>query len=360
MRTIQLIDSLQAGGAEKMAVSIANALSQRGIDSHLVVTRLEGPLKNQVDSKVDYLFLQRKYLIDVVAFVRLYRYIAHHKINIIHAHATSWFIAVIMKLGTPSVKIIWHDHYGKSEQLQQRNNIYLKWGSHFFSAIIVVNQKLLNWSRKTLNYSKSYYIPNFVKNGESLKLEKLPQLRGMNGKRIICLANLRPQKDFINLLKAFKIVQTEFPNWSLHIVGAIGVQAYYDSLVQFIYQNQLEGAVFFYKSVSEGSSVLNQANIGVLSSRSEGLPLALLEYGIAKLAVVVTKVGECEAVVENGVNGFVVPPQQEEELAEKMKLLFKEEALRKNFGNLLFQKVQENYSEEIIINQLLTLYQELD
>ena len=60
MRIIQLIDSLEAGGAERMAVSYANALAQEIEFSALVATRKEGPLLNQIESNVPYLFLNKK------------------------------------------------------------------------------------------------------------------------------------------------------------------------------------------------------------------------------------------------------------------------------------------------------------
>jgi hypothetical protein len=61
MRILQLIDSLEAGGAERM-VNYANALTQQIECSGLVCTRKEGALKNQLDSKVAYLFLDKNTL----------------------------------------------------------------------------------------------------------------------------------------------------------------------------------------------------------------------------------------------------------------------------------------------------------
>ena len=54
MRIIQIIDSLEAGGAERMAVNYANALAHTIEFSGLVATRKEGLLLNQIDSTVSY------------------------------------------------------------------------------------------------------------------------------------------------------------------------------------------------------------------------------------------------------------------------------------------------------------------
>ena len=64
MRVLQIIDSLEAGGAERMAVSYANVLVDVIGFSALVATRKEGALLEQMDSKVTYLFLNKKSKLD--------------------------------------------------------------------------------------------------------------------------------------------------------------------------------------------------------------------------------------------------------------------------------------------------------
>ena len=115
MRIVQIIDSLEAGGAERMSVIYANGLSKKIAFSGLIATRKEGLLLGQIDKSVNYLFLNKKRKIDFQAVFRLRAYIKKNKINFIHAHSSSFFIAVLVKLTFPKVKIIWHDHYGISQ-----------------------------------------------------------------------------------------------------------------------------------------------------------------------------------------------------------------------------------------------------
>ena len=61
MRVLQLIDSLDAGGAERMAVTIANSLAETGVASYLCSTRHEGLLKASLLPSVNYFFLQNKH-----------------------------------------------------------------------------------------------------------------------------------------------------------------------------------------------------------------------------------------------------------------------------------------------------------
>src|SRR5690606_12607902 len=109
MRILQLIDSLDAGGAERMAVNYANVLSELISYSALVTTRKEGALRAQLSDKVGYLFLNRKGKIGIRAVLKLRKFIKQHKVDVIHAHSTSFFVAVMVKLLYPKVKIVWHD-----------------------------------------------------------------------------------------------------------------------------------------------------------------------------------------------------------------------------------------------------------
>ena len=74
MRIVQIIDSLEVGGAEKMAINYANALSKRIAFTGLVSTRAEGHLKSQLSDSVSYLFLINKKTLDFSDAFRLKKY----------------------------------------------------------------------------------------------------------------------------------------------------------------------------------------------------------------------------------------------------------------------------------------------
>ena len=82
-------------------------------------------------------------------------------------------------------------------------------------------------------------------------LLKTTILHGELNKRIVCLANLRPDKDHINLLKAFKIIYIIHPDWSLHLVGKDFKDDYSTSIMNFIKKNELENHVFIYGSCAD-------------------------------------------------------------------------------------------------------------
>ena len=132
MKALQLIDSLNAGGAERVAVNYANALTRHLEGSYLCATRSEGLLKESVSKDVRYLFLNKKSTFDIKAIIKLNRFIKSHRINIVHAHASSFFIATLIKFLNPKLVLIWHEHYGNREKTSSINKFILKISSRFF------------------------------------------------------------------------------------------------------------------------------------------------------------------------------------------------------------------------------------
>lgn len=353
MRVLQLIDSLEAGGAERMAVNLANTLSHKIEASFLCVTRKEGLLKQSINDNVCYLFLDKKKVIDFKATKKLNNFIKQHNITIIHAHSTSFFLATLVKFISRSLTVIWHDHYGYSENLNERKFKVIRFCSNYFSHIFSVNTTLEYWAKENLRTKNINYLPNFPIQYLS---EPITQLHGEKGKRILHLANLRLQKDHINLLKAFKLVNEVFFDWTLHLVGKDFNDNYSLSIKMFIKKNNLEKHVFIYGSCPDISNILNQSEIGVLSSKSEGLPIALLEYGLSKLPVIVTNVGDCNKVISNSNEGILVEPENYKYLLEALLKLIEDVDLRTKLAENLHQKVVSSFSESSSIETLIKIY----
>lgn len=350
-RVIQLIDSLQAGGAERIAVHYANALAEDISFSGLVVTRLEGPLQKQLNSDVSYLYLKKKHSIDLMALWRLFQFVKKNNINAIQAHGTSYFFAVLLKCFCPRLQLIWHDHYGESEFLNQRPRVILKLVAPFFNGVVVVNQKLKLWCENVLKVSNVLYLPNFAT--VEVNQDKDTILHGIAGKRILCLANLRPQKNHFLLLKVAQKIQELHPEWTFHLVGKDFKDEYSKSLQQTIRELNLEKNVFLYGSKSDIGAIISQTEIGVLTSKSEGLPVALLEYGLYKKAVVVTNVGEVAAVVQSGQNGFLVTTEDVVGFQNALLELIASADLRRKLGESLAFTVQQSYSKPAVMNKYL-------
>ena len=314
MKVLQLIDSLDAGGAERYAISLANGLVQEIEQSYLVVTRKEGILKKQLDAKVSYIFLGKKHAFDWNALSKLKNLIQDQGIDCIHAHGTSFFFATLVKLRYPKVQLIWHNHSGASPQWKGLRLQTIKWASGYFKAIINVNQEQLTWAKQKLKTKSTVYIANFVGDITTHNLDI--ELAGDPDYRIIALANLRTPKGHRFLVETFHKVQQQFPQATLHLVGRDYEDAYSNDLKQYIQEHSLEQAVFIHGVQENPQAFLHACSVGVLGSSSEGLPMSLLEYGMAGLAVVTTAVGHCPEVV--GSFGKVTPYGQIDAFAKAM------------------------------------------
>ena len=354
MRILQLIDSLRPGGAEQMAVAYANAFGRRVEGSHLCCTRMEGSLKSKISPDVGYLFLKKKNTLDLWAFWKLRKYIKKHNINLIQAHSSSYFLAGLMKLSVPGIKLVWHDHYGKD--LKERKSGTLKVFSKYFDGIISVNPDLKNWAKKNLYGKKIRYFKNFIAD-IATDIQRDVSLKRENSLKIICVANFRPQKDHYTLLKAFRILSENNEGISLHLIGKDESDLYSQGIKKFIQDNNLEKNVFVYGAQPDVGAFLDQADMGVLSSVSEGLPVSLLEYGRAGLPVVCTRVGECPEVI--GPFGFLVPPGDPEALAAAIEQYVKDSERREKDAQDFQNKISEEYSEEAVMPEVLDFFEKV-
>ncbi len=351
MRILQIIDSLEAGGAERMAVNYANILADEIDFSGLVATRAEGALWGQIDQKVSYLFLNKKRSVDVKALFRLRNYVIQNKVTHIHAHSTSFFIAFLVKITCLRIQLIWHDHYGDSEFLIKRPKRTLKGVIPFFNGIIAVNHQLKTWAEANKLSKNSVYLPNFP--SKESDVVEYTILKGIKGKRILCLANLRVQKNHFLLLEVANKINKSHPEWTFHLVGKDFEDAYSKQIKKQIGAFSLQDKVFLYGSRQDISSILEQSDIAILTSQSEGLPLALLEYGCHAKPVVVTNVGEIPTLVQDRINGFVVGPNATSSFYEALIKLIESDSLQTIFGIALHQKIVSNYSQETIIKEYL-------
>ncbi len=349
MRILQIIDSLEAGGAERMAVNYANALAQKIDFSGIVISRKEGALLNQISSNVSYLFLNKKSALDIQSVFKLRKFVIQNAVEIVHAHSTSFFLAFLLKLTYPSVKLIWHDHYGDSEFLDKRPSLVLKFVLPFFDGIIVVNQKLKIWAEQKLHFKNVVYFPNFPSFENNTSEQTI--LQGIQGKRIVCLANLRVQKNHFLLLEVAKKIKLSHLDWTFHLVGKDFQDDYAKQIKDEILENNLETTVFVYGSRNDIKNILEQSEIGILTSQSEGLPVALLEYGLYRKPVVVTNVGEIPLVIQDGVNGFLVETNSVLLFYNSLVQLIKNDFLRDNLGKELQRSIENMFSEKAVIQQ---------
>jgi glycosyltransferase involved in cell wall biosynthesis len=358
---IQVVDSLDLGGTETMAVNMANRLPRDRFRSYLCDTRPSahgGVLASAIDKDVYHLSLNRKSRFDLAALIRFRRFVREHDIRLLHCHGSSLFFGRIASMFhfSSKVRVIWHDHYGRCE-FNDRPVRPHRMAVSGVAGVIAVNQWLADWACRELRVSRDHvwYVRNFVSpsHGHGPLSTELP---GDQGFRIVCVANMRPQKDHFTLIQAMATVAKHHPKAHLLLAGITVDVNYVESLQSQVRTFGLEKNVTFLGPVKGVASVLKACDVGVLSSASEGLPLSLIEYGWAGLPSISTNVGQCAEVLDNGKAGILVPPSSPEALADALKFLLDSAARRHDYGRRLHEFVRKTFDPGVIVNQICEIY----
>ncbi len=351
---MHIIDTLSAAGAERVAVNLVNHLPRDKYVPYLCTTRADGPLDRSVAADVMRLRLQRRSRFDYTAIVRLRRFIDANEIRIIHAHSSALFIARLATVGL-DVKIFWHAHYGRYA-LDDQKAYHYRLATAGISGIITVNKEMADWSVRRLALpSKSvWYIPNLVSlDGGGIADSGLP---GTKGQRIVCLANFRPEKDHLTLVRAMSRVIKSIPQAHLLLAGKTNDQAYQKLVEREIALLGLERNTSILGERHDVAAILKDCDIGVLSSSSEGFPMSLLEYGAAGLPSIATSVGQCPDILQNGGVGILVPPSEVEPLEAALVSLLRSPEQRRSFGARFKRRVNEAFSPSAVMQQLCEIY----
>lgn len=350
---LHLTDTLEAGGAERMCVQLANALAENGWRVEVCATRRGGPLAGLLRDPVRLLELRRRGRFDVGALWRLRQHVRREGIRILHAHGTAVFLAAAVKMTTRGVRVVWHDHCGAHASLG--------WPAWFYrplrpwvAAVLAVNGKLARWAVERLGFREEQVrvAPNFAAGADGAPAaEDLP---GEAEFRIVQVANLRPQKDHATMLRAMARIAREEPRAHLLLAGEANDRNYAEEMRKLAVELGVADHVTFLGPRADVGRVLAGCDIGVLSSRSEGLPVALLEYGEAGLAVVTTDVGDCREVVEGA--GRVVAAGDDAGMAEAVLAYSRDPEARRADGAKLRERVRARWSREAAVRELEEVY----
>lgn len=355
IRVLQMVDTLDAGGMERVAVNLANMLRRDRFESALCTTRRDGALAGLVAPDVARLRLNRSRTFDPIALARLGSFITVNGIHILHAHGSSLFTALAGSLFPPYPAVVWHDHYGP-RNVQKTMSIY-RLASRRVAAVLSVNQELAAWARRALAVrpDRVWYLPNY--SPEPSTPVATPDLPGRAGARVVCVANVRPLKNQDDLVRAFALVRDQVPDAMLLLVGSTGDEPYVRTVRSTIADLRLDRHVVLLGQREDVGAILGQCDIGVLSSVAEGFPLALLEYGMAGVAVVASAVGQCPEILDGGKAGLLTRPRDPHQLADAIVSLLQSPSLRARLSQRLKTHVKRHYSQGTVSERLYEVYE---
>ncbi len=173
------------------------------------------------------------------------------------------------------------------------------------------------------------------------------------GHRIGAIANLRPVKGLDVFLRAAALVRAEHPEVSFPIAGE-GPQR--PALEQLAREIGLADSLILHGSMSDVPGFLAGLEVAVLPSLSEGMSNALLEYMAAGRAIVATAVGNNAAMIEDGVTGLLVTPNDPVALAAAIDRLLVDPWMARCLGTAARQRVEEDYSREVMLRRFEAFY----
>ena len=184
--------------------------------------------------------------------------------------------------------------------------------------------------------------------------------RHKNIVRILTIARLVEEKGISCGIMAFDKLLKNNPGTKLEyrIIGAgpleeelkkLSESAGLSKTVNFIGSKHREGII----------EELRQADIFLLPSIAEGLPVSVMEAQAVGLPVVATSVGSVSEVVINGRTGFVVLPEDTNALAERLQYLIEHPEIRVEFGKNGRKHIEENYDITKLNKKLESIYAQL-
>ena len=169
------------------------------------------------------------------------------------------------------------------------------------------------------------------------------------------VANLKPHKGHEQLLEAAVRIRGSIPDARFVLVGQGPLEHELRDRADAL---GLDGAVMFTGYREDALRIAKTFDVFVLPSIHEGLAIALIEAMALGKPTVVTRVGGLPEVVEDGQEGFVVPPAKPAELAAAIVTLLKDPSLRQSFGAAA-QRRAEAFSIEGAVNRIESVYEEL-
>lgn len=170
---------------------------------------------------------------------------------------------------------------------------------------------------------------------------------------VLTVGSLTPQKAQHVLVEAFASVQTEWPQAVLWVAGEGPRRQTLERLAE---DQGVSHGIRFLGDRSDVADLMEAADLFVLSSEREGLPVTLLEAMRAGRPSVVTDVGGCAEAVEDGRTGRVVPRGDTRALASAMSEVLRDETLRRRMGLAAQLRWHERFTADRMVAETEALY----
>ena len=312
MKILYVITSTDVGGAEK---ALADLVIETAKENRVQIVCLKklGPVAEELKQKgIEVISLEMKWYSQRGVTKKIAEIIDTFKPDLVHAMLYRAIEYTRIAVAGKGIKLLTTPHFDLSKK-----NILLRYTDRMLKDLDTLTvaesfstAKYLVEKQKYLK-NKVFLLPNGVDKEvffqDKSAREKMRKQYGYSPENIIFIsvARLEPVKDPLTLLQSFRNVHRSCPQARLVYVGE-GKER--KKIEDYIKQSNLEEAVLLAGEQKNISSWLNMADIFILTSVEESLPLSLLEALHVGLPCIVSKVGDMPLWVENGKNGFVCKP----------------------------------------------------
>jgi glycosyltransferase involved in cell wall biosynthesis len=356
------------GGAERQLGTIAPMLKSRGLDVHILTRRYPGLLSFELIDGIPVHRLAIPGPMPVASLIFTLAGLAalgRIRPDVIHAHEllspTTTAVGAKILFGMPIVaKVLGGGAMGDISKLKRnpisaiRLNTILKKVDRF----ITISQEIAcELNQAGIPEEKLISIPNGVDTArfrpadheEKRKLET--ELNLPAGIKCIYTGRLEEEKNLAWLASNWRDIRSKNPQASLLVIGA-------GSEEKNIRQAASDG-VYLLGEKSDVRPYLQSSDIFILPSKREGLSNALLEALACGLPAVATDVGGNRELIDDGVNGLLIPLNDSGRMAAAVNQLLDNSPARKQMSLKAREFILENYQIEKTVDRLIRLYDEV-
>jgi len=349
MKIAFVIPSLSAGGAERVATFLANEWSKKG--HTLTIVKLDSeeafyPLEKEIN--VFSLNLNRPTLGIFQKIFENFRRIAILRNtlksiapDVIISFITEMNILTIFATLNLNIPVLISERTSHKHSVGWMWSIFRKITYPLSTRLIVQTERAVNAFGRNLR-KKTIVIPNPIENIPLIEKQHSDE----NKRTIISIGRLVSLKGFDVLLEAFALLEAEYPDWDLVIVGE-GPEG--DRLKRLAQRLEIRNRISFLTAIKNVYEKLRDSTLFVLASRYEGFPNALCEAMAVGLPVIATDCDNGPAeIIRPGIDGWLVPVDDPNALSLSMRKLMDDPELRASFGNRA-REISKRFSKESVM-----------
>lgn len=355
VRVTTMIDSLLAGGAERVAVELACALDREHFEPHVLVTRGDGPLRSLLESAdVPFTMLDRTASVEVAPWRAAHRHLVT-SCDLLHSHkfgSNAWG-ALLSR--TARVPLVVHEHNFSETPTRVRRVLDRHWIASRAGRVLCVSDSVADVERACgVPERLIEVVPNGVRLDAAWPRGAARAELGIDARSFTVgiVGRLRPEKAHDVLLEAVASVARAGRDLRLCVVGDGPCRA---ELQLQAARLGIDGRVTWAGERRDAATLAAAFDVSVISSHWEGMPLAALEGMAAGVPLVATSVGGLTTLLADGA-GLLVPPADPAALAAALDRLITDADRRARLGAAGRTRVAEHYSFDGMVRRVQQVY----